>query len=501
MYILNRFIMLASITLYVCLYLFGSTSGSILTAPPISALIVAFENVYDASLLANTLSDQGIDTTLIISAHAANKLYNNLIDVEILQLNVNTDKAAHKKEAYAVNACDSLLRDQEVLKRMKELQPTFTIFPALRHDGCLLPWVRHIESIPVIWIGSPEEEVYAFQSTGVALPMHSGGIWTRLRARRVEDSLSSAARNNYLPPVLDLVAKYLPDIDTNMKHLYSDVRLVLWGADPVLRSNFASLTQLLVEVGCHHCRGAHPLLKDLQKSLVEHRLGTIVVLLDGNYETLVTELARKLPQGREGQSVVWRINKDNKNTESPENLFIHSDVDRQDLIGYSRTRVVLSHCADTEFLEAAFHGSPLICLPRDAHEVRNSERAVELGFAHTVEARINGQELAKTVLRIHETAAYRENARKVSLALRDRLNPASDRLVYWLGYVARTKNGGSERFLRPSSDARTFVEDSDFFAGIWLGLLFGIVACVVFMVLQRVIDAYQEERSKGRHML
>lgn len=65
---------------------------------------------------------------------------------------------------------------------------------------------------------------------------------------------------------------------------------------------------------------------------MEHKLGTVVVLLDRNYESLVTELAKALPQGREGLAVVWRINKETK-TDLPENLFIHNDVDRQDLIG------------------------------------------------------------------------------------------------------------------------------------------------------------------------
>lgn len=136
MFSLSRAMMLVPITLYVCFH-FEFASGSILTAPPVSALIVTFDNVYDTSLLANTLSDQGIDTTLIIPAHTANEIYNNLIDVEVLQLNVNTGVPAYNKEAYALNACDSLLGDQQVLRRVQELQPTFTIFPALRYVSCL----------------------------------------------------------------------------------------------------------------------------------------------------------------------------------------------------------------------------------------------------------------------------------------------------------------------------------------------------------------------------
>lgn len=125
-------IMLVLIGLYACFPLFRLTSGSILTAPPLSALIIAFEDVYDLSLLANTLSDQGIDSTLIVPTYAASDLYNNLIDVEVLQLDVNADKFV-RVNARALETCDSLLRNQEILKRVHELQPTFTIFPALRY--------------------------------------------------------------------------------------------------------------------------------------------------------------------------------------------------------------------------------------------------------------------------------------------------------------------------------------------------------------------------------
>lgn len=122
----------------------------------------------------------------------------------------------------------------------------FSLF--FRHDGCLLPFVKYIESIPVIWITNPDEELYAFECTRVALPIHSGGFWSRLSTSFAGRSIFSTAKNGYLTPALKLATKYLPAVNFDLDHLYSDVRLVLWGADTVLRSNFAFLTQLLVEV-------------------------------------------------------------------------------------------------------------------------------------------------------------------------------------------------------------------------------------------------------------
>lgn len=122
--------MLALIRLYACFYLLQFASSSTLTAPPLSALVVAFESIYDLSLLANTLSDQGIDATLIIPTYAASDLYNKLIDVEVLQLDV--DKSVHA-DKLALKTCENLFRDEEILKKVQEFQPTFIIFPALRY--------------------------------------------------------------------------------------------------------------------------------------------------------------------------------------------------------------------------------------------------------------------------------------------------------------------------------------------------------------------------------
>jgi len=123
--------MLTLIGLYIC-YLLQFASSSTLTAPPLSALVVAFESVYDLSLLANTFSDQGIYTTLIIPTYAANDLYNKLIDVEVLQLDVSVDESL-PADKRALEACGILFRDEKILKEIQEFQPTFIVFPALRY--------------------------------------------------------------------------------------------------------------------------------------------------------------------------------------------------------------------------------------------------------------------------------------------------------------------------------------------------------------------------------
>ena len=493
--------MLPLFALCMCLYLVNNAGTSTLTTPPQSAVVVAFEDVYDLSLLANTLSDQGIDATLIIPDSYENELYETLIDVEVLTVKLKTEEST-SAEKRAVQACEALLTDEGIAKKIQEIQPTFTIFPALRHDGCLLPWAKSIESIPAVWTRNRDEELYVFEYTNAAWPVQSAGLWTRLWTSFLRRTKFSTTRDEYVAYALRIAGKYLPDTGLNLDNLYTDLRLILWGSDVILRSDFVPLTQLIVEVGCHHCRGAHPLQGDLHKSLLEFRFGTVVVLLDENYHTLIKELAEKLPQGRDGQALVWKNMKwQSSSSAMPDNLFIQSGIDRQDLIGYSRTRVMLSHCADSELLEAAFHGTPVICFPRNSQESQNAARAVQLGFARSTEdiRAVSSEEIANTVNQIHETMDYRENARKVSLAIRDRINPAVDRLIYWLRYMARTRDWNID-FLAADSSVKTFNEDLQFFLGLFVGIfIIGISSTAGCLLTRYLVVSKRTQRSKGRY--
>nr|UEN71110.1 UDP-glucosyltransferase 338F1 [Meteorus pulchricornis] len=464
-------------------------SASIHIAPQETALVIGFEKLYDISLLANTLSDQGIDSVLIIPTSSEN-IYDHLIEVEVIKLNVTSSKDA-KKEEKALDACEALITNKDILNKVKVIQPTFTIFPALRHDGCLLPWTRFIGSIPIIWAEGHEEEYYAIEKLRMAIPIRTESFvdrfWSHIQVR----AIISHAENHYVNAALKLTKKYLSSLQHFSLHeLYSDVELFLWGSDHVLRSEFATLSHRLVEIGCHHCRGIQPLPPILQKELVEYRLGTIVVTLDKQFRELVENLAHRLPQGRDGQALVWKTKDVKLNNKAPENMFIHSDVDRQDLIGYARSRVLLSHCGDTEFLEAAFHGTPIVCIPRNPPEKQNAMRAIKLGVSESLNDDFSIDKVYNIVNLIHESASFREAARSVSLAIRDRPMPASDRVKFWLDYVVRNKDNAMNFELSEKDVIKTFAEDVQFFYGLFIGAGFGAL-----FALTTVLTWYYQNKS------
>lgn len=111
-----------------CIY---QTEASSLVISPQSAVILAFEDAYDLSLLANTISDLAIDTTFIISGDETD-YYENMVSVELIKLNVSF-QGNENKDVVALRLCENLISNAIVSDYIKNTQPTFAIFPAVRY--------------------------------------------------------------------------------------------------------------------------------------------------------------------------------------------------------------------------------------------------------------------------------------------------------------------------------------------------------------------------------
>lgn len=107
----------------------GLSSASSMFIPPKTALVIGFEETYDISLLANSLTDNGISSTLIIPNDY--DIYEHLVEVDVIKLNFTIDKTSTIEDK-ALKACESLISDEKILKTIGEIQPTFVIFSALR---------------------------------------------------------------------------------------------------------------------------------------------------------------------------------------------------------------------------------------------------------------------------------------------------------------------------------------------------------------------------------
>lgn len=100
----------------------------------------------------------------------------------------------------------------------------------------------------MVWARGHDEELYVFVKTGMALPVYQSGLLQGIVENvNLKIYLWSIDRN-YVGPAQKMMKERMSQGDTSLTDLYSNVQLVLWGADPVLRMNSAPLTQLVPEV-------------------------------------------------------------------------------------------------------------------------------------------------------------------------------------------------------------------------------------------------------------
>lgn len=118
-----------------------------------------------------------------------------------------------------------------------------------------------------------------------------------------------------------------------------------------------------------------------------------------------------------------------------------------------------------------------------------------MGFSITLTDDYSVDFVTKIIDEIHQTASYRETARSVSLAIRDRPMPASDRMIFWLSYIARNKDN-SVKFSPVEKDItyKTLAEDLQFIYGLFIGSIFGVLFATT-----TVLTWYYQNKS-SRHL-
>lgn len=166
--------------------------------------------------------------------------------------------------------------------------------------------------------------------------------------------------------------------------------------------------------------------------------------------------------------------------------------------GYARARVLLSHCQEIELLEAVFHGTPVICLPRDFYERSNEKQATELGFATSTNGDTSVNAIVEAIELVHKTTGYREVSRSFSSIIRDRPLPASDNLVYWLGYVSRNADRAIKPPVLRANEVRTLIGDSQLLSSFLIGIIIGGVLALAAIFMWFKSKSIQKRSRKDK---
>lgn len=104
-------------------------------------------------------------------------------------------------------------------------------------------------------------------------------------------------------------------------------------------------------------------------------------------------------------------------------------------------KLILTHGGMLTIQEAIWHEKPILGIPIQYEQHRNIQRAIELGFAESINA--NNFTSIELIVKIHmliENSIYVENVRKVSKLMRSiSVMKPKDIAIYWIEQVIEHK--------------------------------------------------------------
>lgn len=255
-----------------------------------------------------------------------------------------------------------------------------------------------------------------------AFAMASYDIWYH----KIDQAL---AEETYGPGVPDL-----REIGRNVTAIMINTHFSLHGSRPNLPN--------VVEVGgLHLAKKSNPLPKDIAKFLDEAKegvlyfnLGSMVKAASMTEETLNTIL-RVL--GSLPRKVIWKWEVDDL-PHRPSNVLIRKWLPQFDILAHPNVKCYFGHGGLLGLSEGIYHGVPMVLMPLFGDQFHNALAAEARAVAVVLRyPELNEQSLRHALDEVFNNTRYRENARKLSKAYRDRPENPLDTAVWWTEYIAR----------------------------------------------------------------
>uniref|UniRef100_A0A2A4IT53 Glucuronosyltransferase n=1 Tax=Heliothis virescens TaxID=7102 RepID=A0A2A4IT53_HELVI len=204
-------------------------------------------------------------------------------------------------------------------------------------------------------------------------------------------------------------------------------------------------------VGGHHVEGADVTLpKKLQDLLDNAKHGVIYVNLGGSVsEELPLEMKQELLRAfrQLEQTVVWRHRGHLDHV--PGNVHLMERLPHLAILSHPKTVMLISHGGFLSYMEAMYHGVPLVGLPLKEDHFLIMDLVVSRGRGLRVPlSNMIGYRVKEAIIEILGNYSYRGNAKEVSDILQNPLVPVNQELLYWVELVVRS--GGAPHLRSPA---------------------------------------------------
>ncbi|XP_027848325.2 UDP-glycosyltransferase UGT5 isoform X3 [Aphis gossypii] len=288
------------------------------------------------------------------------------------------------------------------------------------------------------------------------------------------------------------------DLDVSLDELASNVSLVLVNTHWSL--NGVSPTVAAVkETGGMHIMPPKQLPIDIQKYIDEAENGVIYFcmgsLLRG--ETFSPEkrqmflnVFNKIPQ-----RVLWKW--EGELPGKPSNVMIRKWMPQRDILAHPNVKLFISHGGLLGTTEAVYEGVPILSMPIFGDQMTNIKAVVSKGAAEMMNyGDLNEDEIFKKITSMITDPKYRQKAKELSEAFRDRPMSPLETAVYWTEYVIRHKGAP---LLRSAAVGMPWYQYYliDVLVVILLTVttIFVLLYCLIFKVLLRLLNRKSKQKK------
>ncbi|XP_054759770.2 UDP-glucuronosyltransferase 2C1-like [Lytechinus pictus] len=204
-----------------------------------------------------------------------------------------------------------------------------------------------------------------------------------------------------------------------------------------------SLTPNIIPVGGLTTRAARPLNDELENLMQSSGERGVVVFSLGSSFTQLTKSKPELTQvfleafGRLPHKVLVHLEADSLE-EKPENIKVLPWLPLQDILGHPKTRLLVYHGGNNGFLEAVYHGVPLVIMPLVGDQIDISIKVKTMRLGTTLDKmQLSANYIYQTLTEALQNPEYSKNVKRASAIFKDRPMTAPDRAAFWIEHVIK----------------------------------------------------------------
>nr|XP_054756703.1 UDP-glucuronosyltransferase 2B33-like [Lytechinus pictus] len=287
----------------------------------------------------------------------------------------------------------------------------------------------------------------------------------------------------------------LASLSTSQKH----IDLFLTNCDFAVEFPFPLMPNVIA-VGGLTARPAMPLDQELEDFMQSSGKHGVVVFSMGSYfasfttyrpdiMNMILEVLSKLPQ-----KVVMQI-KDPSLYSLPENVKAMTWIPQNDLLGHPKTKVFLFHAGNNGYLEALWHGVPMVVIPIFGDHIDVTVRIVSRGLGLMIsKENVSTDYLHHRLQEVLSNPAYSITAKRLSAIFRDRPLGPADRAAFWIEHVI--KHGG--KYMQSPVYDLSFIQYHFIDVGVFILLVLCMLLYSIFILLRKCVGHRNGNQSKGK---